>query len=60
MLYLDYQLDQSLCRDAAINPNKTNNLFFISDNEGNTYFFATSAEHAKKKEELIRTGKWKR
>ena len=46
--------------DAAINPNKTNNLFFISDNEGNTYFFATAAEHTKKKEELIKTGKWKR
>ena len=46
--------------DAAINPNKTNNLFFISDNEGNTYFFATAAEHTMKKEELIKTGKWKR
>lgn len=46
--------------DAAINPNETKNLFFISDNEGNTYFFATATEHSKKKEELIRTGKWKR
>lgn len=46
--------------NAAINPESTKNLFFISDNEGKTYFFATAAEHAKKKEELIRAGKWER
>lgn len=46
--------------DAALNPTETNNLFFISDNEGNTYFFATAAEQSRKKEELIKNGKWKR
>lgn len=46
--------------DAAINPTETKNLFFISDNEGNTYFFETASEHSRKKDELIKNGKWKR
>ena len=46
--------------DAAINPKDTNNLYFISDNEGKTYFFATAKEHADKKNELIAAGKWER
>lgn len=46
--------------DAAINPTETKNLFFISDNEGNTYFFETATEHSRKKDELIKNGKWKR
>lgn len=46
--------------DAAINPASTNNLYFISDNEGKTYFFETAKEHADKKNELIAAGKWER
>lgn len=46
--------------DAALNPKDTNNLYFLSDNEGNTYFFATASEHAAKKNELIKAGKWLR
>ncbi len=46
--------------NAAINPNDTDNLYFISDNEGKTYFFKTAKEHADKKNELIATGKWER
>ncbi len=45
---------------ATISPVETNNLYFISDNEGKTYFFETAKEHANKKEELINTGKWER
>ena len=46
--------------NAAVNPASTKNLFFISDNEGKTYFFETAEEHAKKKAELIKAGKWER
>ncbi|MCI6899378.1 MAG: endolytic transglycosylase MltG [Tenericutes bacterium] len=46
--------------EAAINPKNTNNLYFISDNEGKTYFFETAKEHADKKNELIAAGKWER
>lgn len=45
---------------AAIKPEETDNLFFLSDNEGNSYFFKTIAEQTKKKNELIRDGKWER
>lgn len=46
--------------EAAINPNDTEYLFFLSDNQGVTYFFKNSSEHQKKKNELITTGKWYR
>lgn len=45
---------------AALNPTNSKILYFLSDNEGNTYFFETAAEHAKKKQELIAAGKWNR
>ncbi len=45
---------------AALNPSDSNILFFLSDNEGNTYFFATAAEHAQMKKKLIADGKWNR
>ncbi len=44
--------------EAALNPNETNYLFFLSDNEGKTYFFETAKEHSAKKNELISVGKW--
>lgn len=44
--------------DAAINPNKTEYLYFLSDNQGNTYFFDTYAEHQSKQRELEKVGKW--
>ena len=46
--------------DAAISPKKTDNLYFISDNEGNSYFFVSIMERNKKKQELELAGKWKR
>ena len=46
--------------DAAINPKDTENLYFLSDNQGNTYFFKTYAEHQKKERELRAQGKWER
>ena len=44
--------------DAALNPNETEYYYFLSDNEGKTYFFKTDREHANKKNELISVGKW--
>lgn len=44
--------------EAAINPNKTEYLFFLSDNQGVTYFFKTYSEHQQKQKELINAGKW--
>lgn len=44
--------------EAAINPNKTDFLFFLSDNTGKTYFFETYQLQQKKKNELINAGKW--
>ena len=44
--------------EAAINPNKTEYLYFLSDNQGNTYFFNTYAEHQNKQKELEKVGKW--
>lgn len=44
--------------DAAINPNKTSYLYFLSDNQGNTYFFDTYLEHQNKQKELEKVGKW--
>lgn len=45
---------------AAISPEESENLFFLSDNQGVTYFFKTNAEQIKKKNELIQAGKWQR
>ena len=46
--------------DAAINPNDTENLYFISDNKGKTYFFKTYKEQQAKKQQLQRENKWNR
>lgn len=46
--------------NASINPNDTENLFFLSDNQGVTYFFKTYPEHQNKQSELIAAGKWYR
>lgn len=46
--------------DAAINPNDTENLYFISDNTGKTYFFKTYKEQQAKKQQLQRENKWNR
>jgi len=45
---------------SVINPISTNYLYFLSDNEGNTYFFKTYMEHQKKQAELKSLGKWAR
>ncbi len=45
---------------AAIQPKDTNYLYFLSDNQGVTYFFATLSEHQSKQQELIAAGKWYR
>lgn len=44
--------------EAAINPSNKEYLYFLSDNQGKTYFFNTAQEHQAKKDELIKTGKW--
>lgn len=46
--------------EAAIMPDDTENLFFLSDNQGVTYFFKTYSEHQKKEKELRAQGKWER
>ena len=43
---------------AAINPKDSNNLFFLSDITGKTYFFESYSEQQSKKQELIKAGKW--
>lgn len=45
---------------AAITPEESDNLYFLSDNEGVTYFFKTLQEQIAKKNELIQSGKWQR
>ena len=45
---------------AAIYPEQTKNLFFLSDKKGKTYFFETLDAHAKKKKELIAAGNFYR
>ena len=45
---------------AAIKPDESDNLYFLSDNEGVTYFFETLQEQTAKKNELIQSGKWQR
>lgn len=44
--------------EAAINPSKTDYLYFLSDNQGKTYFFKTYSEHQQKQRELVQAGKW--
>lgn len=46
--------------EAAIRPEETADLYFLSDNQGVTYFFETYSEHQKKQNELIQAGKWER
>lgn len=46
--------------EAAVRPANTKYLYFLSDNEGVTYFFNTYAEHQQKEKELIQQGKWQR
>lgn len=46
--------------NASINPKDTDNLFFLSDNQGVTYFFETYGEHQNKRSELEAAGKWYR
>lgn len=46
--------------NASINPKDTDNLFFLSDNQGVTYFFETYSEHQDKRSELEAAGKWYR
>ena len=47
--------------EAAINPKEDSKcLFFLSGNEGVTYFFETYAEHQKKEQQLKKDGKWYR
>jgi len=46
--------------EATINPDITSYLYYIADNEMNTYFTNTYSEHIKKKNELIRAGKFYR
>ena len=44
--------------EAAINPSASEYLYFLSDNQGKTYFFKTYQEHQQKQNELIKAGKW--
>ncbi len=44
--------------EAAINPSESEYVYFLSDNQGKTYFFKTYAEQTNKKNELIKAGKW--
>ena len=46
---------------AACNPDpefKDAKYYFLTDNEGNFYYFKTYNEHVNKKNELIKKGKW--
>ncbi len=44
--------------EAAINPNKTSYLYFVTDKNGNAYFTRTSEEHSQKINELQSQGLW--
>lgn len=46
--------------EASIYPSDTNYFYFLSDNQGVTYFFATYSEHQNKQKDLIASGKWYR
>lgn len=45
---------------AAITPQETEYLYFLSDNQGVTYFFKTYSEHQQKQKDLQAAGKWYR
>ena len=45
---------------AAVKPADTEYLYFLSDNQGVSYFFNTYGEHQAKQQELINAGKWDR
>lgn len=49
-----------LALEAALKPSETEFYFFLSDNEGTSYFFKTYAEHQSKQSELASLGKWAR
>ena len=44
--------------EAAINPSNAEYLYFLSDNQGKTYFFKTYQEHQQKQNQLAQAGKW--
>ena len=44
--------------EAAINPNKTDYLFFVADSSGAVHFTKTYAEHEAIIDELKQSGKW--
>lgn len=46
--------------DAALNPIESDYLYFLSDNEGVTYFFEEYYQHQNKQQQLINEGKWYR
>lgn len=49
-----------LAIQAALKPSETEYYYFLSDNEGMSYFFKTYAEHQNKQRELADNGKWAR
>ena len=44
--------------DAAINPETTDYLFYVTDKNGNAYFTKTNAEHEAKIKELKANNAW--
>ena len=46
--------------EATLEPRDTEYYYFLSDNEGVSYFFKTYIEHTNKKQQLINQGKWYR
>lgn len=46
--------------ESAINPIESDLLYFLSDNEGVTYFFVEYIDHQNKQQQLINEGKWYR
>ncbi len=44
--------------DAALNPSKSDDLYFVADIDGNIYFSKTFSEHEKITEKLQKEGKW--
>lgn len=46
--------------EKALMPGDTEYLYFLSDNQGVTYFFETYKEHQQKQQELKQEGKWER
>lgn len=44
--------------NAAINPNTTDNLYFVADKNGKTYFSRTNSEHNRIVNHLKENGEW--